>query len=136
MKNIIFFYLSIVSLFSYNGYAQNEKTYVTDEISNKYAYVDIIKTYERVAAKGYKSVDLFQKLGNSFYKNLQFDKAANWYCELFALTYDLDPEYYYRYAQSLKSIGQIDTANEVLEKLKHKSEMPATKKNQKKTIKS
>jgi hypothetical protein len=27
-----------------------------------YAYVDAIKTYERIAEKGYKSVDLFQKL--------------------------------------------------------------------------
>lgn len=130
MKNNLY-YLLIISIFSISGYAQNEKLYITTKISDKYAYVDVTKTYERVAAKGYKSVDLFQKLGNSFYNNLEFAKAANWYCELFSLTTDLDPEYYNRYAQSLICIGQIVAANEVLEKLKQKSAMTIMQKSQK-----
>jgi hypothetical protein len=40
--------------------------------------------------KGYKSVDLFQKMGNSYYSNSRLDKAAKWYGELFAITADLD----------------------------------------------
>jgi tetratricopeptide (TPR) repeat protein len=91
---------------------------VTDS-SNKpgdYAYVYMIKTYERVAEKGYKSVEIFQKLGNAYYYNSDMNKAAKWYDKLFAMTSDLEPEYYYRYANSLKAIGQIDKANEMLGK--------------------
>ena len=121
MKKIIFFYITIISLASFKGNAQDSKFYVTDKISDKYAYIDVIKTYERIAEKGYKSVDLFKKLGDSYYSNADFDKAAKWYCELFALSIDLEPEYYNQYAKCLLFIGQNDSANEILEKLKQKS---------------
>ena len=122
MKNTLP-YLLLISFFHFGSYGQNEKLYITTKISDKYAYIDVVKTYERVAAKGYKSVDLYQKLANSFYKNLEFTKAAKWYCELFTLTTDLDSEYYNRYAQSLICTGQIIEANEVLEKLRQRSAM-------------
>jgi hypothetical protein len=112
-------------IFSFNGFAQNEKNYVTEKISDKYAYVDVIKTYERVAAKGYKSVDLFQKLGNSSYSNFKLEKAAVWYGELFAITSDLEPEYYYHYAESLRFICQNDKADAIIEKLKHQPKIVA-----------
>ena len=44
-----------------------------------FAFVDAIKTYERIAAKGYKSVDLFEKLANSYYFNAQLPEACKWY---------------------------------------------------------
>ena len=88
--------LVLLTVFSLRVSAQNEKPFITDKISDKYAYVDVIKTYERIAAKGYKSVDLFQKLGNSSYSNYKLDKAAAWYGVLFAITSDLEPVYYYR----------------------------------------
>ena len=34
-----------------------------DKQYDKFAYIDATKTYERVAAKGYKSADMFQKIG-------------------------------------------------------------------------
>lgn len=113
--------LVLLTIFSFAVSAQGEKNYVTNKISTKYAYVDPIKTYERVAAKGYKSVELFQKLGNSSYSNFKLDKAAAWYGELFAMTTDLDPIYYYRYAESLRFICQNEKADAVIEKLKSKS---------------
>jgi tetratricopeptide (TPR) repeat protein len=90
----------------------------TDSLNKQggYANVVMIKTYERVAEKGYKSVDIFQKLGNAFYFNDELNKAAKWYAELFAITTDLEPEYYYRYSASLKAIGENEKANEMLAK--------------------
>jgi hypothetical protein len=129
MKKNMLFYIIIVTIISFKGYSQNSKFYVTDKINDKYAYVDVIKTYERIVEKGYKSVDLFKKLGDSYYQNAELDKAAKWYCELFAMnTTDLEPEYYYQYAMSLKYIGQNDKANEILMKLKQKSEAIVEKK--------
>ncbi|MFV8346100.1 tetratricopeptide repeat protein [Flavobacterium sp. ZB4P13] len=129
MKNCIFLCITIVSVFSFKGNAQNSKFYVTDKVSDKYAYVDVIKTYERIAAKGYKSIDIFKKLGDSYYFNADFGKAAKWYCELFAISIDLEPEYYYQYAKCLIFIGQNNKANEILEKLKQKSGAILEKKN-------
>jgi tetratricopeptide (TPR) repeat protein len=87
------------------------------EKHNDYAFVFMIKTYERIAEKGYKSVEMFQKLGNCYFYNSEMDKAVRWYCELFEMNSDLDSEYYYRYAKALRSIGENDKAFEILAKL-------------------
>lgn len=86
------------------------------ERHNGIAYIYMIKTYQRIADKGYKSVEIFRKLGNAYYYNSEMEKAVKCYVELFAMTSDLEPEYYYRYAQSLRSIGKNDKADEMLEK--------------------
>lgn len=131
-NNMILYITATLSFISFKIYSQNEKFYVTNKVNDKYAYIDVLLTYERVAEKGYKSVDLFQKLGNSYYSFSELEKAAKWYGELFAMTSDLEPEYYNQYAQSLIFIGQNGKANEVLEKLKQKLEAVSSKKIQKK----
>jgi tetratricopeptide (TPR) repeat protein len=84
--------------------------------NNNSVYINVIKIYERVAEKGYKSIDIFQKLGNAYYYSSEMDKASKWYGKLFEMTSKLEPEYYYRYANSLKAIGQNEKANEMLKK--------------------
>jgi tetratricopeptide (TPR) repeat protein len=81
-----------------------------------HAYIDILKTYERISEKGYKSIDMLKKVGNGYFFDEEYEKAANSYGELFKLTTELEPEYYYRYSISLKTIGQIEKANEYLKK--------------------
>ena len=87
----------------------------------KLAYIDATKTYEKVAAKGYKSVDMFQKLGNSYYFNAELEKAGKWYGELFAMNEPVDAEYYYRYSQCLKSMGDYTKADEMMTQFNAKS---------------
>lgn len=121
MGKFIFLYIVLICSVSLDVKAQDSKFFVTEKTSDKYAYIDVIKTYERIAEKGYISVDLFKKLGNAYYLKTEFNKAAQWYCELFAICVDLEPEYYHQYAKCLLLIGQSDTANEILQKLKQKS---------------
>ena len=121
MKNFILLYITIISVFSFNGYAQKSQLASADKKYDNFAYIDAIKTYERVAEKGYKSVDMFQKLGNSYYFNGELDKAAKWYDELFAMEPNQQPEYLYRYAQSLKAVGQNDKANQILDQFNQKA---------------
>ncbi|OUL59875.1 PD40 domain-containing protein, partial [Flavobacterium sp. AJR] len=121
MKNYILLCIIIVRVFSFNSYSQQGKIAAGDKKYDNYAYIDAIKTYERVAEKGYKSEDMFKKLGNSFYFNSEFDKAAKWYGELFAMNTEVEPEYYYRYAQSLKSTGDVVKANQMLDLFNQKS---------------
>lgn len=112
MKNKVLLYITFLSLLATTSYAQGTKK--ADSQYDKYAYIDATKTYERVAEKGYKSADMFQKLGNAYYFNANLEKAAKWYGELFAMNTELDPEYYYRYSQSLKSIGQYEKADQMM----------------------
>ena len=56
-----------------NGYAQKATVVNADKKYERYAYIDAIETYERVASKGYKSVDMFQKLGNAYYFNAELE---------------------------------------------------------------
>ena len=121
MKKNKFLYLSIASLLSFNSYSQKRVLLAPKILTTKYVEVNVIKTYERVAEKGYKSVDMFQKLGNSFYTNYEMKKAARWYCELFAMTYDLEPKYYYQYEQALRSIGENEEANAIIVRLNNKN---------------
>jgi outer membrane protein OmpA-like peptidoglycan-associated protein len=121
MKNNILYYITIISVFSFNIYSQKARITAADKKYDSYAYIDAIKTYERVAEKGYKSVDMFKKLGNAYYFNAKLEDAAKWYDELFALTIDLEPEYYYRFASSLRSIGENDKANQMMEKFNQSS---------------
>lgn len=121
MKTINLLYIIIIVFFSTFSNAQKEKEISADKKYDKYNYVDAIKTYERIAAKGYKSTDLFQKLANSYYFNGELEKANKYYGELFALTQDVEPEYYYRYSQSLKSVGDYKKSDEMLDKFFKKS---------------
>jgi hypothetical protein len=79
-----------------------------------FVYVNPLQTYERVAKKGYKSIDMFKKLGNAYFFNEKLKEASRWYGELFAMTTDLEPVYYYRYAQSLRFTGEKEKGDEMM----------------------
>ncbi|QLC66376.1 OmpA family protein [Flavobacterium sp. LPB0248] len=121
MKNYKYLYISIISIFSLSSYSQNGKISSGDKKYDNYAYVDAIKTYERIAEKGYKSEDLFKKLANSYYFNSNFENASKWYKELFDMNTAIETEYYYRYAQSLKSTGETVKANHMMDLFNERS---------------
>ena len=121
MKNTILIVILSLSFIFSNTYAQKAKVTSANKNYNNYAYVDAIQTYERLANKGYQSAEMFEKLGNAYYFNSDFEKAAQWYEKLYQMPSELAPEYYYRYAQSLKSIGKQKEAEEVLAKFESKS---------------
>lgn len=120
--------LLIIAILSFgNVYSQSGKQKKADNKYNNYAYVDAIEVYEKVAEKGHKSVDLFEKLGNAYYFNGEYDKAEKWYSQLFALpeSSSVAPEDYFRYAQSLKSVGNYTKADEYLKKFYQTTNNPA-----------
>jgi len=114
MKNKVLLYITFLGAMAFNGYSQSGAVKKADKQYAKYAYIDATQTYERVAAKGYKSADMFQKLGNAYYFNADLEKANKWYGELFAMGTSVEPEYYYRYAQTLKSVGDYKKADQMM----------------------
>ncbi len=115
-------YLLFICLFSFISLsAQKAKLASAEKKYNSLAYIDAIKIYEKVAENGHESVDLFQKLGNSYYFNGNLKEAGTWYEKLFSLGKEIEPEYYYRYAQCLKTIENYTKANEYLTKFSEKT---------------
>lgn len=103
------------------GYSQQTKLAIADKKYERFAYIDAIATYEKVAEKGYKDEKMFQRLGNAYYFTAELIKAEKWYTALFDMNPDQEAEYYYRYAQSLKSIQNYKKADEILELFYKKS---------------
>lgn len=107
-------------LIALKGNAQRVSETKGDKYYLQYAYVDAIATYEKVAARGYKDQKMFQRLGNAYYFNGELTKAVKWYDALFEMSAEQELEYYYRYSQSLKAIGDYAKADKILESFNKK----------------
>lgn len=80
----------------------------------QYITVDVVNTYAKVLDKGYKSIDMLTKVADRAYFDGDLVNAAKYYSELFSMSEKLESMYYYRYAQALKGIGQMDKADEMI----------------------
>jgi hypothetical protein len=62
----------------------NSQTVIYDSINKqKVALIDVHKTYERIIDKGYASVEMFEYLGNYYYKDKDFQKSKLYFDMLF-----------------------------------------------------
>ena len=113
LLNITLAFLCTTSLF-----AQHERELQkANNMYKNYAYVDAIKIYEKIAEKGYVNQEMLESLGNSYYYNAEYKNALRWYEQLFEEgKYDVKTEYYYRYAQALKSVGRYDESDKMMNK--------------------
>ncbi|MEY8778979.1 OmpA family protein [Allomuricauda sp. XS_ASV26] len=90
-----------------------------DERYNQYSFSPAIDIYKKVLDKGYTSADLLKKLGNSYYFNAKYQEAAEIYKKLKATYPDqMSVEDVFRYAQSLKSVGEYDDAAKIMASFK------------------
>ncbi|WP_166924981.1 OmpA family protein [Flavobacterium poyangense] len=119
IKNLV--YNVFLVLFVCKGIAQTGTIANADKKYDKYAYIDAIATYEKVAEKGYKEEKMFQRLGNAYYFNGELAKALKWYEALFEMNDQQEFEYYYRYAQTLKATGNYTKADKILELFNQKA---------------
>ena len=117
MKNIVKQSLiALVVLVSFSSFSQNKELKRVKGAYNDFAYVKTSEILLEVAEKGFKSQELFQKLGNSFYFNNQMEDAAKWYGELINYWEIIEPEYYFRYAMSLRSIENYEESDKWMKK--------------------
>lgn len=110
------YYISILlfSFFALQLSAQVNSDNKADKEYDRFAYIDAIKTYERMYERGYKSPDMLLKLANAYYFNGDLENAAKYYKELHAAGTIVKPEFYYRFAQSLKSLKEYEKADEMM----------------------
>ncbi|WP_241507276.1 OmpA family protein [Aquimarina sediminis] len=98
-------------------FSQEKKLQKAKDQYDRYQYIDAQETYLKVVKKGYRSADLFMNLGDSYYFNSQFEDALKWYEELVNSFPDqVKPEYYFRYAQTLKSVERYEDSDKYMQK--------------------
>ena len=115
-------YITVVVLFmlSFFGYGQGSSVKKAAKAFDNYAYINSIKVYERVIAKGYVDAEMLKKLGDANYFNANYKEASKWYEQLIALDPNVEPEYLMRYSVSLKSTGNYEKADKYLTQFSNK----------------
>ena len=87
-----------------------------DRKYEEYSFKPAQDIYQHVLDKGYASADLLEKLGDTYYFNAEYAQAAEVYTRLISeYPQETEPEYYFRYAQTLKSTGDYDGASQAME---------------------
>lgn len=99
--------------------AQDKKVQKADTKFTNYAYASAIQSYEQLVKDGYTEEEVYKNLGNANYLNANYEEASSWYGKLFSLKRaDIDPEYMYRYAQTLKSLENYKESDTWMNKFK------------------
>ncbi|MCB0466932.1 MAG: OmpA family protein [Aequorivita sp.] len=113
VRNILLF--ALVVLTAGSTFSQKKDINKANKEFDKYAYIDAREIYLKVVEDGYESAEIFKKLGDTYYFNSDYTNAAKWYQKLVTQFPDeIEPEYYYRAAQSLKSLEKYDESNALL----------------------
>ncbi len=120
MKKIKNLTLLFVVIFSITGaFSQKKLLEKANKDFDKYSYIDAQKIYLQVANDGYQSPELYKKLGDTYYFNADYENAAKWYTKLVnQYPADTTSDYYYRAAQSLKSLGDYEASDKMMEAFK------------------
>lgn len=106
-----FLLLMALPVFSQKWVEQGHKQF------QELAYSDAIITLEKAVEKGYQTPRVYSEIADSYYFNANYQAAAKWYQLLFKKPKNITTVHYFRYAQSLKSIGKIEEATAVLDQI-------------------
>lgn len=110
--------LSSIALTTSIGWTQERRENKADQKFEKYEYINAIEIYQKAAEKGFKSVNTLQKLGDAYYFTGKLIDANKWYQELFQFAKEsqeaIESEYYYRYAQTLRTIQNYELADQYM----------------------
>lgn len=89
---------------------------LADKFFRNYGYVKASELYEKAVIKGDESEHVLTRLGDCYYNNSNSEKAAEWYGMAVNKYEKINPEYIYKYIQSLKSLGNYTEADIWLKK--------------------
>jgi len=84
---------------------------LADKFFENYGYIKASELYEKAYNQGDDSKHVLTRLGDCYYNNSNSKQAVKWYKEAFDKYGSLSPEYFYKYIQSLKSIGDYQGAD-------------------------
>ena len=109
LATLVFFITSVT-------FSQKKQIEKANKEFDRFSYIDAREIYLKVVEDGYKSAEIYEKLGDTYYWNSDYDNAATWYSRLAEEFPDeTTAQYYFRAAQSLKSLKKFDEANRMME---------------------
>ncbi|GGG51967.1 cell envelope biogenesis protein OmpA [Croceivirga lutea] len=112
MTNKHFLFIIALTGLSFLANAQERQLEKADEQYRQYSFQPAIDIYEKLRAKGYVNADLLTKLGDSYYFNAEYKKAAEAYQELLVSNDTVvGADVVFRYAQSLKTLGRYQESD-------------------------
>lgn len=111
------FLMALVLLYSTSVcFSQKNQVEKANKEFDKYAYIDARAIYLKVVEDGYGSAQIYQNLGDTYYWNSDYDNAAKWYSRLInEFPDETEINYYYRAAQSFKSLNDQDEAKRLMD---------------------
>lgn len=115
-KKVLLFFTIFIGILNIS-IGQDRLLEKANEKYDQYSFSPAIDIYKKVREKGFSSPDLLKRLGNSYYFNANYNEASEVYKELIE-KYDsvVTPDYVFRYAQSLKTLGEYDKADVMMAK--------------------
>jgi outer membrane protein OmpA-like peptidoglycan-associated protein/tetratricopeptide (TPR) repeat protein len=81
------------------------------------AFSDAIISLEKAVEKGKSANEIYVELGDAYYFNANYQASTKWYQLRFKSSEYSLPIHFYRFSQSLKSIGKYDKAEEILKQM-------------------
>ncbi|MFT4537280.1 MAG: outer membrane protein OmpA-like peptidoglycan-associated protein [Saprospiraceae bacterium] len=107
--------ITLVLLTTSVSLAQKSKIVKANKAFDTYSYIDAREIYLQVVENGYDSAEIFKKLGDTYYYNGDYDNASKWYTKLIEkYPGETEPIYFYRGAQSLKSIDKYEESDKLM----------------------
>ncbi len=107
---------ALVILYTSFSFSQKIKIDKANKEFDKYDYIDAREIYLKVIEDGYESAQVLEKLGDTYYYNGQYEEASKWYSKLITgYESEVSADYYYKAAQSLKSLEKYDASNALME---------------------
>ncbi|WP_298782167.1 LysM peptidoglycan-binding domain-containing protein [uncultured Polaribacter sp.] len=112
-KTIQFIILLIFN--SITIFGQSKETKLADALFDDLLYAKAAKEYEFLLKKN-ETGHILKRLGDCYYNNVQMDKASKIYTKLFTSYVPQNLEYFFKYAQSLRAIGNFEESDLWLKK--------------------
>ena len=115
MRYIIKIFLVFIFFVTANSMAQNNKIEKGNKQYDHNAFIDAQRAYLTVVEKGFRSEDIFEKLGDSYYFVADYANAVKWYAALYDEYHaTIEPDYLYMYAQSLKTTKDYEVSDKIM----------------------
>ena len=110
--------ISVLLLTFNQTYSQSKTVEKGDKLFEKYAFEDAIKVYLKAIKGGEKSSGIYANLADSYYQNADMENAVKWYEALMNIDLaSVKGEYFFRYSQALKAVGEYTKSDLWLERL-------------------
>ncbi len=95
-----------------------QSKYVANQYFGEFAYKESAEAYTNIYNRGDDSYEVISRVADSYYFNTEVEQAQEWYAKLYEkYPESMETEHLFRYAQSLKGVGNYKKADELMKSI-------------------